>query len=347
MDETTPIGQAREHLEAGRALEAMNILMEAWNAGPGDPALRLELARVAREMKSLRHRQILCRDIGDSDPRFGREIDERYLITERLSESLGVTLYRASDEKEGGELTLWHLEPLWRGSTLDQDWVLDRLGALQAMEHPSVARVGRFGAPTDDLIYATLDPADGSFVSDCIATAGPFPLARGVQIIVEILEAIGAAHQAEVFHGNLRPDHVVLREGGVRILDLGLYPLIRQLHRARKMTRTGQVPGALAYLPPEFQEAGMPDAAWDVCTAGAIAFEILTGGPPYGHPESRQLRSFVIKMMEPEVPRACETEGGKGLPEWVDEILARMLARDPEDRLPSPAEAIAAWRQHA
>lgn len=347
MDETTPIEKAREHLRAGRAIEAMNLLMDAWNAGPGDPDLRLELARVALGMKSLRHRQVLCRDIGEGDARFGKEIDGRYLILQRLSESAGVTLYRASDEHGGGEVVLWHLDPLWRGSKLDQDWVLARLEGLQEFRHESSARMLHFGAPADDLAYAVFEPADGSLVSECIATAGPFPLARAVEIVTGILEALSSAHEAKVFHGNLRPDHVVLREGGIRILDLGLYALIRELHRAKRMTRTGQVPGALAHLPPEFEGSGDPDGPWDVCSAGSLAFEILTGVPPYGRPEPRQLRSYVVKMTEPDLPQASGTPGGEGLPAWVDDLLSRMLARDPKERFPSPADALEAWRAHA
>lgn len=340
--ESTRLEEAREHLKAGRPLEAMNILMEAWTATPGEPELRLELARVAREMKSLRHRQILCRDLGDGDPRFGRAIADKFLILQRISESVGATLYRARDEEAGKETTLWVLDPLWRNSELDQDWVLRRLDGLKAFSHPSVARLEEFGAPADDLVYAALEPGDGSFLSDCIATAGPLPFSRAVEVVRAILEAIGAAHGAGHVHGNLRSDRIVLREGGVRILDLGLYPLVRELQQARKVTRTGQVQGALAYLPPEYERKGPPDAPWDVCTAGALAYEVITGSPPYGHPEPRQVRSFVLKMREP-TPRASETEGGAGLPPWVDEVLGKMLAREPKERYQTIPEAIEAW----
>ena len=346
MGEQTPIERARGHLQEDRALEAMHILMEAWNAGPGDPVLRLELARVGKVMKSLRHRQILCRDIGEGDARFGREIDGRYLILKRISESPGATLYLAQDEVDGGEVTLWHLDPLWRNSPLDQEWVLKRLERLGQFSHPGAARLLKIGAPEDDMIYAAFEPADGSLVSDCISTAGPLPLARAIEVVTDILETISAAHQAGVLHCNLRPDHIALRSQGVRILDLGLYVLVRELHRSRKVTRTGQVPGAVAYLPPEFDGPADPNGPWEVCSAGTLAFEIITGQPPYGRPGPRQLRSYLTKMKAPELPKPSLTAGGKGLPEWVDGILAKMLARDPQERYQTPAEALAAWQEH-
>ncbi|MCZ6690677.1 MAG: serine/threonine-protein kinase [Planctomycetota bacterium] len=338
MEIPVPIQQAREQLEADRSLEAMNILMEAWHASPGDPDLRLELARVGRVLKSLRHRQILCQEIGDRDPRFGRDIDERYLILERISETLGFSVYHVQDEKLGRPATLWFIEPLWRNSILSQDWVMKRLRALQEFDHPNVARLQDCGAPADDLVFAALDPPDGSLISDCITTAGPFPLTRAVEIVLAILEALAAGHEQKIFHGNLRTDHIVLREGGIRILDYGLYAMTRELHRARKVTRTGQVPGAPAYLPPEFDGPAEPSAPWDVCSAGALAFELITGKPPYGRPEPRQLRSFLAKMKEPIPPV------GQGLPPWIDEVLGRMLARDPSARYQTANDAIQGFR---
>ncbi|MCZ6603257.1 MAG: protein kinase, partial [Planctomycetota bacterium] len=156
--------------------------------------------------------------------------------------------------------------------------------------------------------------------------------------VLAILETLAAGHERKIFHGNLRTDHIVLREGGIRILDYGLYALTRELHRARKVTRTGQVPGALAYLPPEFDGPAEPSAPWDVCSAGALAFELITGKPPYGRPEPRQLRSFLTKMKEPIPPV------GQGLPPWIDEVLGRMLARDPAARYQTANDAIQGFR---
>ena len=344
MEDHPSIPQAREQLRAGRSIEAMTILMEAWRTAPGAEPLRVEFARVAREMKSLRHKQVLYQDIGEGDPRFGKAVDERYLIIQRVSESPGVSIYRAWDEKDGSERILWFFEPLWRGSDLRQGTVLAELARIHAFAHPFAIEMKGFGAPTDDEAYAAFTPPSGRTLSKALAEGGPIPPEMARPAIAALLDGLAAAHAAGIFHGNLRPDHVAGFDEEPKVLDLGLYSLIRALFKARKMTRTGQIPGLLAYLPPEYERAEPPDAPWDIYTAGAVAFEVLTGSPPYGHPEPRQPRSFLMRMKDGETPKARSTAAGAALPGWTDDLLGRMIARDPAARFESAAAAAAAWR---
>ena len=346
MDRDETIRQSREQMTAGHTIEAANILLEGWRAGLTDDVMRLEAARTAHGVKSLRHKQVLYQEIGGGEPRFGLVVDERYVILERLSESPGVAIYVARDEREDRDVLLWYLEPLWHNSDLRQGWVLNELHQLHAFRHPVIAPMLGLGAPTDDLVYATIEVPQGNMLSRLIADKGPLPVDLTAGVMVKLLDGLAAAHAAGIHHGSLRLDHLTLGGGHVQMIDLGLYTMIRAMIKARKMTRTGQVPGLIAHLPPEFERGEPPDAAWDVCSAGSVAFEMLTGAPPWGAPEApRLVRSFVLKMRDGEIPKVRDTEHGAGAPEWVDEVLGRMLARDPAERYATTAEARDAWGQ--
>jgi hypothetical protein len=148
--------------------------------------------------------------------------------------------------------------------------------------------------------------------------------------------ALAAAHNAGIIHRDLKPENVflIVREGTtdfVKILDFGIAKSAEfEEQRKDRLTHPGMAMGTPEYMAPE-QAAGRPaDARSDVYAVGAILYEMLTGDPPY---EGENFMEILTKKatVDPMPPRQLRPE----LPDLVERVLLRALARDPALRPPS------------
>jgi serine/threonine-protein kinase len=156
------------------------------------------------------------------------------------------------------------------------------------------------------------------------------PPGEAVGIAAAVCEALEVAHGAGLVHRDIKPANIVLASGGeVKVLDFGI---ARADGRAGG-TRTQAVLGTAAYLSPE-QASGHPAGpAADLYSLGCVLFEMLTGAPPFSAETTVGLAYRQVHD-DPGPPSARRP----GLPERLDHITARLLAKDPASR---PASAAA------
>jgi serine/threonine-protein kinase len=160
---------------------------------------------------------------------------------------------------------------------------LRREGLLQAqLDHTGVVKV--LGGDLDgEAPYMVLELVEGGDLRAALA-AGPLGVDRARAIARGILEALSAAHQAEIVHGDLKPENVLLtKDGGVKLTDFGLAQRLlgAELEHSLAASRH-QVAGTLRYLPPEVLERGSPSTKSDLYAFGVLLFELLVGRVPQG-----------------------------------------------------------------
>ena len=157
---------------------------------------------------------------------------------------------------------------------------------------------------------------------------GPMPLAEVVRVAQSLGETLTWLHQQGVIHRDLKPDNVMIGER-VTLIDLGV---ARWVERST-VTATADAPGSLAYTAPELFRGTRGTAQSDQYSLGVMLYEMLTGARPYGDSANRMV--MVKHHLYDAAPAA-------GLSPEMDAVLARMLAKPPEDRYPTLQEAIAA-----
>jgi len=186
--------------------------------------------------------------------------------------------------------------------------------------HPGLVRpqgAGRAGS----FIYHTRAFVKGTTLRAALGRYGEMPLRRTVEILRSMLAALAHAHAAKLAHGDLRPENVLLTEGGAVVADAGVVDAVRSaLEGGGGVTGSRGGPGvacatlcAPAYLAPERRDAGAPAGPRDdMYAVGVILHEMLTGRPPA--PESESLEEV------------------RAVPAWLADLVRVCLSPDPGER---------------
>ncbi len=203
---------------------------------------------------------------------------------------------------------------------------------LASLAHPNIARLWDAGVADDGQPYLALELVDGLPITD---HARPLPLRERVQLLLQVADAVQAAHASLVIHRDLKPSNVlVTRDGRAMLLDFGIAKLLAPDAVEAGATELTQVGGAAltpAYAAPE-QIAGRPvSTATDVWALGVLLYELLAGQRPFEggrHALERQ----ILEVDPPRPPR---------VPADLGTIALHALRKVPAERYPT-AEAFAA-----
>ncbi len=203
--------------------------------------------------------------------------------------------------------------------------------AASALNHPNIVTIFEIG-DSDSTPYIAMEFVDGRTLRALIGGA-PLTLRTALQVSSQLADGLAKAHEAGIVHRDLKPDNVmVTRDGFVKILDFGVAKLAGGLQGGEAgpfshLTDTGFVVGTTSYMSPE-QAAGKPvDGRSDQFSLGLILYEMLTGRKAFDRPTVVQTLSAIIQ----EDPEPVERLSPR-VPAPVLWILARLLAKDPEER---------------
>jgi hypothetical protein len=216
---------------------------------------------------------------------------------------------------------------------------------LGQVGHEHIVDVTDFGRTPEGDSYFIMEYLSGEALSETIHRGAPLPPARALAIAAQVADALEGAHGLGIVHCDLKPENVFLiRRGGtrdfVKVLDFGLARLAsgeagaaRRSHTGGMVTMGGLIMGTPYYMAPEQCQA-VPDVDGraDIYALGVILFEMLTGKLPFGGETASEV---LVNQVTKPVPAARSIR--PELPEAVDRLLGRALAKDPADRFPSMA----------
>jgi eukaryotic-like serine/threonine-protein kinase len=177
--------------------------------------------------------------------------------------------------------------------------------------------------------YLVMEYVEGPSLAAVLSAEGTLSPRHVLGLIAQAAEALACAHRAGIVHCDMKPANVLVDDGRVKIADFG----IAQAAGAVQETQAGLVTGTPGYLSPE-QVAGLPATpASDLYGLGMIAYECLTGRPPFrGSP-----LAVAYAHMDRPLPSLPAT-----VPTPVAKLVAALTAKDPKDR-PGDALAVAEW----
>lgn len=211
------------------------------------------------------------------DPLLGRLLDGRYEIADRLAQGGMAVVYSAFDTRLDRAVAVKVMHP---ALAADEEFVgrfRREAKAAAKLSNPHVVSVtdqGRDG----DVIFLVMELVDGRTLRDLLREYGRLSAAQALEIMVPVLEALAAAHQAGLIHRDVKPENVLVANNGtVKVGDFGL---ARAVDASPLTATTGLLLGTVAYLAPEQVARGVADARADVYACGVMLFELLTGRPP-------------------------------------------------------------------
>jgi serine/threonine-protein kinase len=210
--------------------------------------------------------------------------------------------------------------------------------AVTRLTHVNTVRVYDYGRAEDGSFYYVMEYLDGPTLEELVGETGPLPQGRVVYVLRQVCGALVEAHAAGLVHRDLKPGNVILAAMGgqrdvAKLLDFGLVQDL-SADPADRLTRTGTVLGSPAYMSPE-QAAGesVLDARADVYSLGGVAFFALSGRPPF---QGKSLGQLIAAHRSEQPPLLTDLR--PDVPADLAAVVARCLAKDPNDRFQSAAE---------
>jgi serine/threonine protein kinase len=256
-------------------------------------------------------------------------IDGRYEIERTLGRGGMATVFLARDETLQRLVALKVLAQDLSGDGAFRERFLREARLAARLAHPNVVRVFDAGE-TNGRPYIVMEYVPGETVADVLEPRGRLSPAEAVDIAAQACAGLHHAHEHGLVHRDVKPQNLLLRDDGcVKLADLGIARAAESTH----LTMRGTILGTAAYLSPEQAAGEEVTPAADVYAVGAVLYELLTGRPPY---EFSSLAELSAKQGAGEIvpPRDLQPS----VPDRLEAVLMRCLARDPRFRPASAAE---------
>src|ERR671913_275527 len=255
----------------------------------------------------------------------------RYEIEREIGAGGMATVYLAKDPRHDRNVALKLLNPEL-GAVLGVERFLSEIQVTANLQHPNLLPLFDSGA-ADGLLYYVMPFVDGESLRGRLTRETQLPIDDAVAIARGIAAALDHAHRLGVIHRDIKPENVLLRDGQPVVADFGIALAVSHAGGAR-LTQTGLSLGTPQYMSPE-QAMGERtiDPRSDIYALGAVAYEMLTGDPPF---TGSSVQAVVARLLSEE-PRALAIQR-RSIPEHVEAAVMRALEKLPADRFASAAE---------
>ena len=258
-----------------------------------------------------------------------------YTVTKEIgSGGMGI-VYEATDNALARRVAIKKMRDEIRADPVECQRFLTEARTVAALHHPNIVDI--FSIVEDSgSIYLVFEYVDGRTLTQLLHEKGPLPLPEVRLIMQDVCAAVAYAHEQGVIHRDLKPSNIMLsNEGRIKVMDFGV---ARQAQQAlTKAAQTNTIVGTPPYMAPEADQGSVRRES-DVFALGVCFYEMLSARIPFAGQGAGMLLN---KLQGTFIPLS---QVAPGLPAGVDEVVAKALAPDPEQRYRTPEEFCAALR---
>ncbi len=279
--------------------------------------------------------------VASDDPLLGTQVG-RYRLVRMIGHGGMGRVYAAVQPEVGSRVAVKVMAEQYARDAELAERFFTEARAIAMIRHEGIVSVIDLVRMADGRPVIVMELIDGQTLRE-VERAGPAPIGGVVQVMIEVLSALAAAHAIGIVHRDLKPDNILITAGGrPKILDFGIAKLVNvPAGQIAPRTRTGVMLGTPEYMAPEQINGGDADARSDVYAAGVVLFEALTGQRPFdGASDFEVMRGHMD--LPPPSPRALRPE----LPIELEQVILCALAKRPAERFAS-AGAMANALHHA
>ncbi|GAA2724873.1 protein kinase domain-containing protein [Actinocorallia aurantiaca] len=213
------------------------------------------------------------------------------------------------------------------------DRFLSEARTLAAIRSPGMVRILDFGASSDGSAFLVMEHVAGLTLAGRLA-AGPLTESETLALVSSVARSLSTVHAAGMVHRDIKPANIVLDpDGTVTLVDFG----IAVSSDGPRPTRSGEFVGTPSYLAPEQADGGPVTAVTDLYALGVVAYECLTGRPPFDGPTPTAVVSKHLTEEPPPLPSSVSAAAAS--------LIRRALAKAPADRWPNAASMAQATDQ--
>ncbi len=266
----------------------------------------------------------------------GTLLQSRYRIDAELGQGGMGVVYRAHDTLLNRPVAVKVLSAVGLGTT-GKARLLTEAQAAAKLNHPNIVGVYDVGGASeaDKAPFIVMELVDGQ----TLRNYQPASLAEVLALARQICAALDHAHSSGIIHRDLKPENIALTKSQtVKLMDFGL----ARSADAPRLTEEGALVGTFSYLAPELITGGEPSAQSDLYALGVMLYELVAGRPPFSGGDLMTV--FAQHLHAPVVPPS--THNAEISPA-LDELILRLLSKQPEDRPASAAEVMSALERPA
>ncbi len=271
-----------------------------------------------------------------STPAAGQRVSQ-YEVREPLGEGGMGVVFLAQDRTLDRPVALKFLSDQLQQDAMARRRFLREAKAAAALDHPYICKIYETGE-ADGRPFIAMEYVRGGTLADRLARSDgaqdrSLPIDEALRIATEIAEALEAAHGEGLVHRDLKPSNIMLTTGGhVKVLDFGLAKRVAGVAgddapTASELTEAGTVRGTVAYMSPEQVRGQTVDGRSDIFAFGVVLYELLTGVHPFARDTTLETASAILNRTPAPLIRHRPD-----VPELLDHIISKMLAKAPADR---------------
>jgi serine/threonine protein kinase len=200
------------------------------------------------------------------------------------------------------------------------------------VQHPNVVRTIEIGEAGPGMHFLAIEWADGELLEKYAKRQGPLPPDEVAAIVMQIADAVQAAHAVGIVHRDLKPENVMYNPATrqVKLLDFGI-ATDTDMAPEERLTRAGFFVGTLMYVAPEALSGELVGPAADQYSLATIAYFLLTGCLPFTAKSPREMFSQLLS--QPPIP-LNQARPGLRFSSSVESVVMRALSKDPSKRYP-------------
>src|SRR5881296_2880263 len=272
--------------------------------------------------------------MGDVLARLQSALGDAYRIEKELGGG-GMSRVFLAQERELERQVVVKVLPPEMAAGLNAERFRREIQLAASLQHPHIVPLLAAGH-ADDLVYYTMPLIEGESLRAKLAREGELPIPESVRLLLDVVDALSYAHAHGVVHRDIKPDNVLLSNHHAVVTDFGVAKALSQSTGRSSLTSAGVALGTPAYMAPE-QAAADPhaDHRCDIYAVGALAYEMLTGRPPF----VRNSPQAVLAAQLSEAPVPVRMQRAT-VPPALAEAVMRCLEKRPADRWQSAEELL-------
>jgi beta-lactam-binding protein with PASTA domain/tRNA A-37 threonylcarbamoyl transferase component Bud32 len=253
--------------------------------------------------------------------------DGRYRILRKLGSGGMANVYLAEDEDLGRRVAIKILNDRYANDELFIERFRREAKSAAALSHPNIVSIYDRGE-AEGTYYIAMEVIEGRSLKELILTRGPLPIGQAIAYTFEILDALRFAHRHGIIHRDVKPHNILIGGERLKVTDFGIARA-----GASQMTEAGSIMGTAQYLSPEQARGAPVTASSDLYSVGIVLYEMLTGKVPFSGDSAIEIAMKHLNEV-PKPPSKVRPE----IPEDLDQVVLRALAKAPEDRYQTAEE---------
>src|ERR671910_3422932 len=266
---------------------------------------------------------------GVSDTLINTLFDGRYRILRKLGSGGMANVYLAEDEELGRRVAIKILNDRYANDDAFIERFRREAKSAASLSHPNIVSIYDRGE-AEGTYYIAMEVIEGRSLKELLLTRGPLSIVEAVHYARQILQALRFAHRHGIIHRDIKPHNNLIGEQGLKVTDFGI-----ARYGPSQMTEAGSIMGTAQYLSPEQARGAPVTASSDLYSVGIVLYEMLTGKVPFSGDSAIEIAMKHLNEL-PKPPSKLRPE----IPEDIDRIVLRALAKAPEERYQSAEEFI-------